>query len=48
MELRHRVEQVGDEARAVAHGFRREVRGCNTSPGTLSVYEQIFDGNDSI
>lgn len=35
MQLRHRVEEVGDKARAVAHGFRREVRRCNASRSTL-------------
>jgi hypothetical protein len=48
MQLGHRVEEVGDKACAVAHGFRREVRRCNASRSTLSANEQIFSRDDSI
>jgi hypothetical protein len=48
MQLRHCIEEVGDEARATAHGFRRKVRRCNASRGTLSENEHIFGGGDSI
>lgn len=42
MQLRHRVEKVGDKARATTHGFRRKVRRCNASRGPLSANEQIL------
>ena len=48
MQLRHRVEEVGDKACTVAHGFRSEVRRCNTMRGTLSANEQILGEGDSI
>ena len=48
MQLGHRVEEVGDEARATAHGFRRKVRRCNASRGIFSANKQIFARGDSV
>jgi hypothetical protein len=48
MQLGHRVEEVGDEARTTAHGFRRKVRRCNASRGIFSANKQIFARGDSV